>query len=56
MNNIDQIIAYESGELNDDDTIALFQDLVKTGLARSLQGHYGRAAQALIDAGLIIKA
>lgn len=47
------IIAYESGELDHEGTIELFQHLVKTGLAWSLQGHYGRTAAALIEAGEI---
>ena len=53
MNNLDQIIAYESGELDQDGVIELFQSLVDSGLACSLQGHYGRTAKALIDAGLV---
>ena len=48
---IDKIMAYENGELNDEDTIRLFQDLIDSGLAWSLQGHYGRTAHALIEAG-----
>ena len=47
------IIAYETGGLGEDATITLFQHLVDTGLAWSLQGSYGRAAQALIDQGLV---
>ena len=47
------IIAYESGELDQDETVALFQHLVNNGMAWSLQGHYGRTAVALIEAGLI---
>ena len=47
------IIEYESGELDEDATIRLFQDLVDSGLAWSLQGHYGRVAVDLIDAGLV---
>lgn len=52
-NFIDNLIAYESGELDDDTTLEFFQHLVDTGMAWSLQGHYGRTASALIEEGLI---
>lgn len=50
--NIDKIIAYENGELSEEEVIELFQDLIDSGQTWTLQGHYGRTAAALIDAGL----
>ena len=47
----DMIINYEMAALDDDSIIALFQELIDTGMAWSLQGHYGRMAKALIEAG-----
>lgn len=47
------IIEYESGELDEDQALLLFANLIKTGLAWQLQGSYGRAAHALIQAGKI---
>lgn len=49
------IIEYESGELGEDETLELFQHLVDTGQAWTLQGHYGRTAAALLDAGYITR-
>ena len=50
------IMAYESGEMQDEDEmIALFQHLVDSGLAWSLQGSYGRMAAHLIEAGLVVQ-
>lgn len=53
MDLVDQIIAYESGDLDDAGTVALFQDLVNSGMAWQLQGSYGRTAAAMLDAGII---
>ena len=50
---LDQIIAFEDGELDFEDTVELFQHLVDNGMAWQLQGTYGRVAQSMIDAGLI---
>jgi len=55
MDIVDKIIAYEQGDLNEEETIALFQELVNDGTAWTLQGHYGRTAQALLDADLITR-
>jgi len=52
---VDMIIQYECGELDDNGTLELFSDLIKTGKAWRLQGHYGRTASAIIDAGYISK-
>lgn len=48
---VDKIIAYESGELDEAETIEFFQQLINTGMAWQLQGSYGRTAMALINAG-----
>ena len=50
---VTKIIKYEEGEMNEDEMISLFQELVNTGMAWSLQGHYGRTAMHLIEEGLI---
>lgn len=55
MSQIDLIIAYEQGELDEEGTIALFQDLVDSGMAWKLQGSYGRQATQLLEAGLITR-
>ena len=52
-NRIDYIMDYEMGELSDIDTLHLFSHLIKTNMAWSLQGHYGRTATALINNGWI---
>jgi len=50
---VGHIMAHENGELDEEGTKRLFQHLVDSGLAWRLQGHYGRAAHAMIDAGHI---
>lgn len=48
---VSKIIDYECGNLSDDGIINMFQELIDTGMAWTLQGHYGRTATALIEAG-----
>jgi len=49
---VDQIVAFESGEMTDDEMIELFQMLIDMGVVWQLQGRYGRTARDLIEAGL----
>jgi hypothetical protein len=49
---LDQVVKYESGELDDATTIALFQSPIESGLAWSLPGNYARTANDLITLGL----
>lgn len=50
---VNDIIAYEQGDLSASDTLSLFSHLVKTGTAWKLQGHYGRTAAAFIAYGML---
>lgn len=49
---VGQIMRYESGELDEDQIIQLFQHLLESGMV-TLQGHYGRTAKHMLDAGII---
>jgi hypothetical protein len=50
---IDKLIAYENGELDDIATIILFQELVDSGIVWHLNNHYAKKAMNLIDEGKI---
>lgn len=52
---VNRIMDYEEGKLDTEGVIALFQELVDTGLAWQLQGSYGRVAAALLEQGFITK-
>jgi hypothetical protein len=50
---IDKLIKYESGEMNDEEQMEFFASLIKDGTCWNLQGHYGRCAKNYIDNGFI---
>lgn len=55
MSNYDEVgamMAYEDGELDEVETIELFQHLIDSGLVWNLQGSYGRMARELIEKGV----
>jgi hypothetical protein len=53
MRLVDQLIAYEEGQITGDEEIAFFERLVQTGTCWQLQGHYQRMGATLIEAGLV---
>lgn len=50
---VGDIIAYENGDLSALQTLELFAHLIRTGQAWTLQGSYGRAANAFLEEGLL---
>lgn len=46
------IIQYESGEIEEEEIISGFQELINSGVVWLLQGCYSHTATALIDRGL----
>ena len=51
MDQVSKIMAFESGDLDFDATVELFQELIDSGLVWQLQGSYGRVARSLIKDG-----
>ena len=51
MDQVDKIMLFESGELDFEGIVELFQDLIDSGLVWQLQGSYGRVARSLIKDG-----
>jgi len=52
MDIVDQIIAFENGEMEKEEATKFFQELIDTGMVWELQGSYGRTAKALIQGNL----
>lgn len=53
MLNTDLLFRYESGELDFDELIDLFQSIYDSRAYEWLQGHYGRVLHDLVDEGYI---
>jgi len=53
MDTVDFIIKFESGDIEPDELIDGFADLIKGGTVWQLQGFYGRTAASLIESGYI---
>jgi hypothetical protein len=49
---VGRMMAYEDGTMNKNEIIEFFQELIDEGIVWSLQGHYGRTANSLIENGL----
>jgi len=49
--NAQDIIDYENGDMDWDRIVEMFQKLIDSGQAWTLQGSYGRMAQRLIENG-----
>lgn len=47
MPDLDKIIRFESGEMDEDETIEFLTELRDSGVLFQLQGFYGRTARAL---------
>lgn len=56
MPNITDIIDYESGQMDEEAMVEFFQGMIISGVVWQLQGHYGRTAMGLIEAGLCMTA
>ena len=53
MDVVGQIVAFEQGELENEEVFALFRFLLDSGMIHSLQGSYQRMAEELLLAGKI---
>jgi hypothetical protein len=53
---VNDIIAYEQGDLDPQKTIEMFAEGIKSGDVWKLQGSYGRTASSIIASGVISEA
>lgn len=56
MPNVNDIIAFENGEMDEEQTFEFFQGMINSGVVWELQGAYGRTAKALIENGACLTA
>jgi len=50
---VDKMMLYEGGDMNEEETVEFFQELLDRRLINSLQGHYQRTAELLLELGHI---
>jgi hypothetical protein len=50
---VGEIMDYESGAMDHQETVEFFQELYDDGTVYKLQGHYGRVLEQLIEGGHI---
>jgi len=50
---VDKMIAYEMGDMNEEQAVEFFQELLDRRLIDSLQGSYQRTAATLLELGHI---
>lgn len=56
MTDVNKIMAYEDGEMSEEEVVEFFQELIHSGDCWKLQGSYGRTASCLIEAGYCTEA
>jgi hypothetical protein len=53
MDHIDRIIAFETGELDEEQSLTLLQEMVDDGTVWKFQGSWGRTAADLLNRGVL---
>ena len=56
MPNVNDIIDFENGEMDEEQVAEFFQGMINSGVVWQLQGFYGRTAVSLIEAGDCVSA